>query len=108
MTRTYKYRLYPSPKQQAIINGQLGLCCWLYNSGLEHRIRAYKTNKTHVSYQGQANELTAIKEQFPGLKQIHSQVLQDVLKRLDKAFQNFFRRLKQGGEPGFPRFRAKD
>lgn len=109
MIRTYKYRLYPTLKQETVLNNQFGLCRWLYNTALEHRIRSYKTNGTNISYQDQAAELPAIKEQFPAFKQIHSQVLQDTLKRLDKAFQHFFRRVKQRGDkPGFPRFRSKD
>lgn len=42
------------------------------------------------------------------MQQIHSQVLQDVLRRLDKAFQNFFRRVKSGEKPGYPRFKSKN
>lgn len=56
----------------------------------------------------QANELPAIKEQIPEFRQVHSQVLQDVLKRIDKAFDNFFSRVKQRQNPGFPRFKSKD
>lgn len=56
----------------------------------------------------QANELSAIKDQFPEFNNIHSQVSQDVLKRLDGAFKHFFRRIKHGGEAGFPRFKGKE
>jgi len=51
--------------------------------------------------------LKIIKEFLPDYKQIHSQVLQDVLKRADKAFQNFFRRLKAGEKPGYPRYKGR-
>ena len=97
--------MYPTPKQAVAITNQLSDLRWLYNSALEHRIRAYKGGKP-VSYKEQADELPAIKEQFSQFKQIHSQVLQDTLKRLDKAFQNFFRRIKRKEKPGFPRFRS--
>jgi putative transposase len=53
------------------------------------------------------NQLTAIKEVRPDFKQVHSQVLQDVLKRVDKAFGGFFSRVKRGVKAGFPRFKGK-
>lgn len=61
-----------------------------------------------IYYLQQQNELPAIKEQFPDFNGIHSQVLQDVLKRLDLSFKHFFRRIKQGQTPGFPRFKGKE
>ncbi|MEZ4605682.1 MAG: hypothetical protein R2865_02455 [Deinococcales bacterium] len=51
--------------------------------------------------------LPEVKEALPELKQIHSQVLQDTLKRLDKAYSAFFARLKRGDKAGFPRFLAE-
>ncbi len=61
-----------------------------------------------VSAYEQINELPEIKENFPEYKEIHSQVLQDVLRRLDKAFQSFLRRAKEGKEkPGFPRYKGQ-
>ena len=50
--------------------------------------------------------LPELKEERPALRGIHSQVLQNVVDRLDKAFQGFFRRCKAGENPGFPRFRG--
>jgi len=99
--------LYPTPKQAAVIEQQFNLCRWLHNTALEHRITSFKAGKP-VSYKVQANELPEIKEAFPEFGCVHSQVLQDGLKRLDKSFQNFFRRVKQGETPGFPRFKGKD
>ncbi|MEZ4605456.1 MAG: hypothetical protein R2865_01265 [Deinococcales bacterium] len=52
--------------------------------------------------------LPEVKEALPELKQIHSQVLQDTLKRLDKAYQAFFARLKRGDKAGFPRFQGRN
>jgi putative transposase len=106
--RSYKYRLYPTKKQVRIIESQFDFCRWLYNTALEHRVTAYKKLGKFVTYTDQANELPAIKNSIPNFTKIHSQVLQDVLKRIDKGFQNFFRRIKQGQTPGFPRFKSKD
>jgi putative transposase len=108
MVLAYKYRIYPTSKQVAAIERQLGLCRWLYNAALEHRITAYKAIGKSISYKDQQNELPSIKADIPEFKNIHSQVLQNILRRIDGSFQHFFRRIKQGEEPGFPRFRGKD
>jgi putative transposase len=108
MTKSYKYRIYPNRVQIDILHKQFNLCRWLHNVALEHRITAYKSIGKNISYLEQANELPAIKEQFHEFANIHSQVLQDVLKRLDLSFQHFFRRIKNGETPGFPRFKGKD
>ncbi len=105
--KTFKYRLYPTKEQVSIIMKILYLCRFLYNCMLEHRIKCYKAGKS-INKVEQLNELSAIKEEFPEYKNVYSQVLQDVGIRLDKAFQNFFRRLKNGEKPGFPRFKGKN
>jgi putative transposase len=106
--RSYKYRIYPSRSQITRMNGMLNLLCELYNAGLQERREAYKFESKSIRYIDQQNQLPKIKEIRPELKEIHSQVLQDVLRRLDKAFQNFFRRVKErNGKAGFPRFRPR-
>jgi len=108
MMRAYKYRIYLNKTQVKTLLIQFGLCRWLHNAALEQRIIAYKSAGKSVSYLMQANELSDIKEQFPEFRNIHSQILQDVLKRLDISFKHFFRRIKQRQTPGFPRFKGKD
>lgn len=109
MNRAYKYRIYPTKNQIGIFNFTLNNCRWLYNTALEHRREAYRISQKSISYKEQANELPDLKKQFPKFKNIHSQILQDVLKRVDKAYQNFFRRIKtKNGKAGFPRFQGKD
>lgn len=108
MIRSFKYRIYPNTTQVEIMRRQFNLCRWLYNVALEHRITAYKNMGKTISYFMQAGELYALKEQFPVFNTIHSQVLQDVLKRLDLSFKHFFRRIKQRQNHGFPRFKGKD
>lgn len=108
MLRVFNYRLYPTKKQTKNIESQFDLCRWLYNTALEQRITAYKKLGKSVTYTEQNRELTTLKEEVPAFYTVHSQVLQDVLQRLDKAFNNFFRRVKQGETPGFPRFKKKE
>jgi putative transposase len=77
----------------------------LYNVALEHRRSVYKASGKGVTYIEQANELPALKKDFPWYQEIYGQILQDVLRRVDKAF---FGRVKRGDKPGFPRFKHKD
>lgn len=107
MIKSYKYRIYPNITQSEVLHRQFTLCRWLHNVALEHRVTAYKGIGKSISYLMQAAELSAIKEQFPEFNKVHSQVLQDVLKRLDNGFKHFFRRIKQGQTPGFPRFKGE-
>ena len=106
MIKTYKYRLQPNKEQEILLNSSFEICRLLYNLALEQRISSFKQFNKSLNYFSQANQLKELKTEFPEFKDIHSQVLQDVLKRLDKAFQNFFRRLKSKQTPGFPRFKG--
>lgn len=109
MLRSYKYRLYPSKKQNSVLQFTLDHCRYLYNTALQQRIDAYKSVQYSVSCYEQMKELPLLKIDFPEYKQIYGQVLQDVLSRLDKAYKNFFRRVKQKNDKaGFPRFKAKN
>ncbi len=110
--RTYKFRLYPSAGQEKLLIQQLNLCRELYNAFLEQRILAYKTEK-RINYNYQQDQIPELKSSFPEFKDIHSQVLQDVARRLDRAYDNFYRRIgeKRNGKnikAGFPRFKSKD
>ena len=106
MKKTFQYRIYSN--KQTFQNAQLwiNLCRLLYNTFLEWRIIEYKTTKKFLSYYDQQNRLKYFKQIFPEFKQVGSQVLQDVVQRLDKAYQGFFRRIKNGDTPGFPRFKG--
>jgi putative transposase len=91
------------------VNNWLYLCRWLYNTALEQRILAYRQNKKQISCYNQHKQLPELKEYFPEYSEVGSQVLQDVIERLDKAYANFFRRVKNGtSKVGFPRFRGED
>jgi len=107
MQRTYRYRIYPSAEQEEELSYWLDTCRWLYNQSLNERRVAYDYAKARLNYYDQANALKMMKKDNKWLQKVHSQVLQDVLKRLDKAFQNFFRRVKACEKLGYPRFKGR-
>ena len=101
MKRTYKYRIYPTKAQSAALERQLRLCRDIYNIALDQRRNSWRYCKESVSYRSQANELPGLKARHPELKEVHSQVLQDVLRRLDKAFGAYKEReLREAGTVG--------
>src|SRR5215468_884473 len=102
--KTYKYKLKPTPEQEQAMGFVLRRCRELYNAGLEERQEAWRTRGVSVTVAGQSTQLPEIKEVRPEYRDIHSQVVQDVLTRLDRAFQRFFARVKSGETPGYPRF----
>jgi putative transposase len=104
--RTLKYRIYPNESQIERLDRTLGLCMDLYNSALEQRKNAWELDKEKIYKNQQINELPEIKEHHPEYKEVHSQVLQNVFKRLNEAFKAFFRRVKKGENPGYPRFKS--
>jgi putative transposase len=105
--KNFKYRLYPTKAQERKLELTLDLCRELYNAALEERRSAYKMCGVSLNYYDQQNQLPAIKEVRSDLCQVFSQVLQDVLRRIDKGFKAFFARCKRGEIPGFPRFQGK-
>ncbi len=107
MRKTFKYRLYLTPAQETILLKTLDECRWLYNHLLEQRKTAWEGHQQALSLYEQQADLPALKKKRPSLKIAYSQVLQNVAVRIDLAFQAFFRRVKQGETPGFPRFRGK-
>jgi putative transposase len=109
MKKAFKYRLYPTKQQEETLFWTLARCRELYNAALAEWKEAYRMSGTSVSYYEQKRDLPEIKAEIrEEYQQIHSQVLQDVLLRLDKAFKAFFRRIKDGEEPGYPRFQGRN
>lgn len=107
MKKTYKYRLYPTKKQERLLNEQLALCTELYNAALQERKEAYLLCGKSITFTQQCAQLPVIKELRPEYEAIYSQVLQDVLHRVDKAFKAFFSRVKAGQTPGYPRYKSR-
>jgi putative transposase len=104
--KVYKYKLQPSAKISAIFESWLAILCELYNGAVRERRDAYRIAHQSLAYLDQANQLPEIKEIRPDLAPIHSQVVQNALKRVACAFDNFFRRVKEGQQAGYPRFRS--
>jgi putative transposase len=106
--KSFKFRLNPTKKQARIFKETLDECRWLYNHLLEQRKLSHEELDLSLSKYQQLMFLPELKIDRPSLMTVHSQVLQETVARLDKAFQNFFRRCKSGEKPGFPRFRGFD
>jgi putative transposase len=107
MLRVYRYRLYPTRAQDERMRWTCERLRELYNAALEERREAYRRQGESLSGYGQMAELKAVREARPEYGGIHVHLLQDVLTRLDRAYRAFFRRLKAGEKPGFPRFRGR-
>jgi putative transposase len=106
--KTFKYKLKLTPEQERELECVLGLCWQLYNTALEQRIAAYQRRHVSLARFEQEAELKDIRAVFPEYAAVHSHVLQDVLARLDKTYQAFFRRVQRGEKAGFPRFKGKN
>jgi putative transposase len=106
--KTYKEKLRPTPAQERALDEVLWRCRDLYNTALEQRITAWQRCHASVSRFEQEAELKAMRAAFPEYAAIHSHILQDVLARLDKTYQAFFRRVQRGEKAGFPRFKGRD
>ncbi len=104
--KTVKYKLKPTPEQERAMAFVLRRCRELYNAALQERCDAWQKCEVCVNFAGQSAQLPAIKELRPDYRDINAQVLQDVLTRLDRAFQRFFARVKAGETPGYPRFQG--
>lgn len=100
----YKFRLYPNKQQISKLWKHANEMNRLYNYFLNQRIEAYQKDKTSIGKKQQQAELVELKKENTVLSEIHSQVLQQVTYRLDKTYQSFFKRYKQG--QGFPKFRS--
>ncbi len=108
MIRAYKFLLRPTVRQARALSEMLRDHCSLYNGALQERRDAYRhPSKTSIKYgqqSAQLKEIRAFDAERQGRWSFSSQ--QATLRRLDKAFQAFFRRVKAGEKPGYPRFRG--
>src|SRR5260221_1665909 len=106
LRKTFKYKIQPTAEQEGAMAFVLRRCRELYNAALQERRDAWQKCGVSVTAARQSAQLLAVKEVRPEYRDIHSQVLQDVLTRLDRAFQAFFRRMQAGETPGYPRFQG--
>jgi putative transposase len=107
--KTCKYNLLPTPEQERALGMALSRCRTLYNVALEqHRTWWGRGQGIGATYYQQKAELPNLKAACPEYTEVNAQVLQDVLLRVERAYQAFFRRVKQGEMPGYPRFQGQN
>ncbi len=109
MEHSYKFRLYPNRKQISLIERTFGCCRYVYNHYLAQRAEIYqKTGKSPTRFM-QDKDLTTMKHQEENawLRDVDATALQSSVQDLDRAFQNFFHRVKRGEKPGYPKFKSK-
>src|SRR5262245_55576858 len=101
LRKAFKYKLKPTPEQERELEHVVLLCRTLYNTALEQRTVAYERCGVSLSRYSQEAALKDLRAEMPAYAAVHSHVLQDVLAWLDRAFQAFFRRIREGQTPGF-------
>ena len=102
--KAYKYRIYPNKSQEELILKHIGCCRYIYNYGLEKKIKVYQESKQGISRFEIQSDLVSLKkqEETSWLKEVNSLSLQASLANLDMAFTRFFKEKK-----GFPKFKSK-
>ncbi|MFZ0533844.1 MAG: transposase [Anaerolineales bacterium] len=106
--KTFKYRLYPSKTQQRQLEQTVETCRRWYNNCLAERKTAWENERRSVSKYEQLAKVKEYRRENPYAGQLHSHILQVVVSDLDQAFQAFFRRVKTGVNPGYPRFKGRN
>ena len=107
MRKTFQYRLYPTKKQLTLLENTLEQCRLMYNHLLEMRKQSWELEKKGLSIYDQTGTFKALKQRIPELNAVHSQVYQELAKRIELAYLSFFRRVKRGEKPGYPRFHGR-
>lgn len=106
MRRSFKYRLHPNVSQARVLDDWRRQCCALYNAALEQRITHWRQARKSVTRFDQTAQLTELRAADPMFAVVPVEVQRSALRRIDLAYQAFFRRCKTGETPGFPRFRS--
>lgn len=106
MIRAFRYPLHPTRAQEEILSSWLKACCSLYNGAIQHRRGAWRAQKVRVTHFDQCVELTSLRAADPDWQAVPAWIARSALRRVDLAFSAFFRRVKTGQVPGFPRFRS--
>ena len=107
MEKAYKFRIYPNKQQSELIVQTFGCKRWVFNHFLAERIGVYEKEKRTVGRFEQDKRLTQLKKEIEWLRVPDKCALQNALADLDIAYKNFFRRVKNGEKPGFPKFKSK-
>lgn len=107
MLLSYKFRLYPNNEQHQEMGRVLEIHRQLYNAALQERREAWQKCKISIYYNDQANQLKELRKFDEDAAWLNYSSIQQTLRRLDKVFQAFFRRVKAGEKPGYPRYKGK-
>ena len=107
MEYSYKFRIYPNRIQENQILCTFGCCRFVFNHYLAKRKEIYEQDRKTFNYYDCAGDMTQLKKSLDWLRAVDATALQSSLRDLDTAFQNFFRRMKHGEKPGYPRFKSK-
>lgn len=107
MEHSYKFRIYPNTTQIKQIQKTFGCCRFVFNHYLAKRKEIYEQDKKTFNYYDCCKDITQLKKELVWLKEVDATALQSSVRDLDDAYQNFFRRVKQGQNPGFPKFKNK-
>lgn len=108
MVRTFSYQLKPNKSQVVWLFDMLERLRELQNSARNGRIAAYEAEGITLSYVDQTKTLTRARERDVYYKEVPQDFQNHALRRTDKSFQGFFRRVKAGETPGFPRYRMRN
>jgi len=106
MRKGFKYRLYPTKTQVLALEQMLETHRRIYNMALSWRKNSFEDDQKSVKYSEQSARLTLDRPDVPSLVGVNFSSCQHTLRRLDRAFRNFFRRIKTGEKPGYPRFKG--
>ena len=109
ITKSFKVRLYPNKRQIEQIEKTFGCCRFVYNYFLAKSIKDYEETGKSNTYNQNSKLLPELKRstETKWLSEVDSTSLQQSVRNLGKAYDNFFRRVKQGQTPGFPKFKKK-
>ncbi len=108
MITAYKFRLFPKHKHIHLMTRVLDAHRTLYNAALEQRRITWQEHRIGLTYSKQAAELKDLRATTDELHGTNYSSCQQTLRRLDKSFQNFFRRVQNGETPGYPRFKSRE
>ena len=107
MEYSYKFRIYPNVEQSQQIQRTFGCCRFVWNYYLTLRKALYEQDGKSINYNACSRDMTQLKESLNWLREVDATALQSSLQNLDTAYQNFFRRVKKGEKPGYPKFKSK-
>ena len=107
INKSYKFRAYPNKEQEILINKTFGCARFIYNYYLSKSIEDYQSTGRSCSYTENSRDCTGLKNELLWLKDVDSWAITNALRDLEAAYNNFYRNVKQGKKPGFPRFKRK-